>query len=273
MSNFLYLTNVILFHNMFKNENYLNHLDVESKSINNITLESLNEAYDLIMNAARFGFVIGDVKEEVVYTLFYDIPKKNNSKPDILDYENKNILKQNIQIIPENLPQSTLMLGLRTNILLDSKYYYAMCVLNNYLGGGYDSLLLKVLREQYNLVYQINSEYDWFKGILIINCGLSYVDYDLALTLINQCIKDIQNGKIDLNLLAAIKTQMISNQLEIEDNLISLIEIINQKYFYGSSSIDNVNKIEKIKNVTADEIIEAAKKLTIDSIVLFGKDN
>ena len=65
---------------------------------------------------------------------------------------------------------------------------------------------------------------------------------------------------------------MISNQMETEDNLISLIEMINQKYFYGSSTIDNQTKIEKIQNVTLDEIQAAAKTLITDSIVIYGKD-
>ena len=204
--------------------------------------------------------------------MFHNIPFNNKEPIDFIDRESKNINKTNIKIIPHELPQSTLMIGYRTNIVVDSKEYYAMCVLNNYLGASYDSLLIKVLREEHNLVYQINSEYDWYKGVMFINCGISYENYETVMTLINECINNVKNGLIDQEIFTATKTQMISNQMDTEDNLISLIETINQKYFYGSSSIDNLSKIEKIKNVTYDDIKQAASTLITDSIVLFGKD-
>lgn len=271
-SNFLYLTNTILYHLMFEHENYLNQLDVNIDEVNKITVESMNEAYDLIIDSPRFGFVIGDFEKEKIFDLFHNIPFNNKEQIDFIDRESKNINKTNIKIIPHELPQSTLMIGYRTNIVVDSKEYYAMCVLNNYLGASYDSLLIKVLREEHNLVYQINSEYDWYKGVMFINCGISYENYEIVMTLIDGCINNVQNGLIDEEIFTATKTQMISNQMDTEDNLISLIETINQKYFYGSSSIDNLSKIEKIKNVTYDDIKQAASTLITDSIVLFGKD-
>lgn len=271
-SNFLYLTNTILYHLMFEHENYLNQLDVNIDEVNKITVESMNEAYDLIIDSPRFGFVIGDFEKEKIFDLFHNIPFNNKEPIDFIDRESKNINKTNIKIIPHELPQSTLMIGYRTNIVVDSKEYYAMCVLNNYLGASYDSLLIKVLREEHNLVYQINSEYDWYKGVMFINCGISYENYEIVMTLIDGCINNVQNGLIDEEIFTATKTQMISNQMDTEDNLISLIETINQKYFYGSSSIDNLSKIEKIKNVTYDDIKQAACTLITDSIVLFGKD-
>ncbi len=271
-ANYLYLTNTILFQSMFKNENYLNHLDVNIDEVNNITLQSFNDAYELIINAPRFGFVIGDFDIDTINELFIDIPSNCKERIDFIDRETKTIDKTNIQIIPHKLPQSTLMIGYRTNILVDSKEYYAMCVLNNYLGASYDSLFIKVLREDYNLVYQINSEYDWYKGVMFINCGISYENYEIVMNLIELCITNIKNGLIDDEIFSAAKTQMISNQMDTEDNLISLIETVNQKYFYGNSSIDNKTKIEKIKKVTYDDIIAAAETLIVDSIVLFGKD-
>ena len=85
-------------------------------------------------------------------------------------------------------------------------------------------------------------------------------------------IDDIKNKIIDKELLSAIKKQMISEQMEAEDNLISLIEIVNQKYFYQNKIISNQKKIDKINNVTEEDIIEVAKSLLLDTIVLVGKE-
>ena len=272
ISNCLYLTNILLFQNMFREENYLNHLDVTNEDVDKISLESINEAYNLIINASRFGFAIGDIDKNDLEKLFSNIPNGNANKIDFIDRESMTPIKVKTKIFPELLPQSTLMIGYRVDCLVDSKDYYAMCVLNNYLGGGYESLLIKVLREEHNLVYQINSEYDWYKGIMIINCGLSFEDYEYVYQLIYECLNEIQNGYIDSEIFSATKSQMISNQLEIEDNLISLIELINQKYFYGNSSLDNLTKIKKINNVTEEDLIEVSKKIITDTVIILGKD-
>jgi predicted Zn-dependent peptidase len=272
IANVYYSSGIVLYDTMFDKENYHNHLDSNIEEINKVTLNSLNEAYDLLMSSAKFCFVIGDLNEDVIGVLFKNTPNTELSLPPFIDKETKDITKTNIQMVPVNLPQSMLLMGYRTDIRVDSKNYFAMCLLNKYLGGGFDSLFIKELREKYNLVYTIGSEYDWYKGIMIINCGINYDDYETVVDLIKQCIDDIKNKIIDKELLSAIKKQMISEQMEAEDNLISLIEIVNQKYFYQNKIISNQKKIDKINNVTEEDIIEVAKSLLLDTIVLVGKE-
>ena len=272
IANVYYSSGIVLYDTMFDKENYHNHLDSNIEEINKVTLNSLNEAYDLLMSSAKFGFVIGDLNQDVIGDLFKNTPNTELSLPPFIDKETKDITNTNIQMVPVNLPQSMLLMGYRTNIRVDSKKYFAMCLLNKYLGGGFDSLFIKELRENHNLVYTIGSEYDWYKGIMIINCGINYEDYETVVDLIKQCIDDIKNKIIDKELLSAIKKQMISEQMEAEDNLISLIEIVNQKYFYQNKIISNQKKIDKINNVTEEDIIEVAKSLLLDTIVLVGKE-
>ena len=272
IANVYYSSGIVLYDTMFDKENYHNHLDSNIEEINKVTLNSLNEAYDLLMSSAKFGFVIGDLNQDVICDLFKNTPNTELSLPPFIDKETKDITKTNIQMVPVNLPQSMLLMGYRTDIRVDSKKYFAMCLLNKYLGGGFDSLFIKELRENHNLVYTIGSEYDWYKGIMIINCGINYEDYETVVDLIKQCIDDIKNKIIDKELLSAIKKQMISEQMEAEDNLISLIEIVNQKYFYQNKIISNQKKIDKINNVTEEDIIEVAKSLLLDTIVLVGKE-
>ncbi len=272
IANVYYSSGIVLYDTMFDKENYHNHLDSNIEEINKVTLNSLNEAYDLLMSSAKFGFVIGDLNEDVICDLFKNTPNTELSLPPFIDKETKDITKTNIKMVPVNLPQSMLLMGYRTDIRVDSKKYFAMCLLNKYLGGGFDSLFIKELRENHNLVYTIGSEYDWYKGIMIINCGINYEDYETVVDLIKQCIDDIKNKIIDKELLSAIKKQMISEQMEAEDNLISLIEIVNQKYFYQNKIISNQKKIDKINNVTEEDIIEVAKSLLLDTIVLVGKE-
>ena len=272
IANVYYSSGIVLYDTMFDKENYHNHLDSNIEEINKVTLNSLNEAYDLLMSSAKFGFVIGDLNEDVICDLFKNTPNTELSLPPFIDKETKDITKTNIKMVPVNLPQSMLLMGYRTDIRVDSKKYFAMCLLNKYLGGGFDSLFIKELRENHNLVYTIGSEYDWYKGIMIINCGINYEDYETVVDLIKQCIDDIKNKIIDKELLSAIKKQMISEQMEAEDNLISLIEIVNQKYFYQNKIISNQKKIDKINNITEEDIIEVAKSLLLDTIVLVGKE-
>ena len=83
---------------MFEHENYLNQLDVNIDEVNKITVESMNEAYNLIIDSPRFGFVIGDFEKEQIFDLFHNIPFNNKEQIDFIDRESKNITKTNIKI-------------------------------------------------------------------------------------------------------------------------------------------------------------------------------
>lgn len=271
MSNVLYESSVYFYQKMFQNENYLNHLDTSIEDINNVTIESIQEAYEILMSSTKFGFVIGDLNNERIKKIFEDIPETINKKYELTDLETKEIVNVCFDTISCSIPQSILIMGYRTNITVNSKLYFAMCLLNKYLGGGFDSIFIRKIREEHNLVYAIGSEYDWYKGIMIINSGFEYDDFKMILELVQECINDIKNGQVDIELLDAIKKQMISEQMEAEDNLISLVEIINQKYFYPNKIISNELKIDRINKVTKEELIEVSKHLELDTVLLVGK--
>ena len=256
---------------MFKNELYRFNLDVTEEDVNKITLTSLNESYDYLMNSYKFGFVIGDVSLESIKELMNNLSCFNQQPLEIVDLENKDVQKVSFHEVSMNITQSTLAIGYRTNIRVNSKEYFAMCMLNKYLGGGYDSLFINEIREKYNLVYQINSEYDWYKGIMVINAGINYDDFKLVSSLIEKLITDVKNGIVDMSLFEAIKKQMVAEQLDAADNMLSLIEFVNQKNFFGKNIISNEEKIDKINNITSNDIIAAAKYLKLDTIVLVGK--
>ena len=257
---------------MFENESYRLNLDVTSGDVQKITLESLNEAYEYLMNANKFGFVIGDNLSNTLEFFTKSLSSSNNLPLEIIDTEDKNIQNIKFKEVYMNVTQSTLALGYRTNIRVNSKEYFAMCVLNKYLGGGYDSLFINEIREKYNLVYQINSEYDWYKGIMIVNAGINYNDFKLVFNLIEKLITDVKCGIVDEVLFDAVKKQLITEQLDADDNLLSLIEVVNQKYFFEKNTITNEEKIARINGVSADDIINASKKLKLDTVVLVGKE-
>lgn len=271
ISNVLYASSIKFYEKMFKNENYLNHLEADVDEINTVTIESLTKAYDKLMSSTKFGFVIGDLKQDKIIELFHEVPENINVSYELNDYDTKEIEKVNFEKVSSLIPQSLLIMGYRVDIRVDSKLYFAMCLLNKYLGGGFDSLFIRKIREEHNLVYTIGSEYDWYKGVMIINSGFEYKDYNLVMDLVIECINDVKKGVIDLELLNAVKKQMISEQMEAEDNLISLIEIVNQKYFYPNKTISNQLKIDRINNIKVEELISAAYYLNLDTVLLVGE--
>ena len=54
-----------------------------------------------------------------------------------------------------------------------------------------------VVREENSLCYYVSSSYDAFNGIMIVNAGIDFKDYDKALQLIDEQLKDIQSGHLE----------------------------------------------------------------------------
>lgn len=273
LSNPFYVASKTLIEVMFENELYLKNLDVSKSDVDKITIESMYKAYNELLSATKFGFIIGDVNLDVLDSLMAAINFYNKPMLDVVDMEDKSEDNIKFKEVPMNITQSTLAVGYRTNIRLNSKEYFAMCVLNKLLGGGYDSVLLREIREKYNLVYQINTEYDWYKGVLVVNAGVDHKDYQLVTNLIEKSIQNIKNNQIDDTLFNAIKEQLINEQLEADDNLLSLLEVINQKSIFNKNIISNDEKIKKIKSITKGEIVSACNTLKIDTIIIVGKED
>lgn len=259
-----------LIDNMFKNEIYKIYSGLCIEDVENVTVESLTDAYQELLNDSCYGFVIGEEDAENIKKVFsnFDTITSKVDNFEYIDYENKAIKEVNEVIKEKDTNQSVLAMGFRTNIRLFEKLYYPMCVMNGMLGGFFHSTLINEVREKESLAYYIVSEYVPQKGFLAITSGINASDFEKVKKIINKIVNDYQNGQISNENLQMTKETMINGMLEGDDSLLGLLNDIYRCAEHPNKALDLTTRIKKIEEVTLEQVIACAKSLTLDTIFL-----
>lgn len=191
----------------------------------------------------------------------YNINKENEIKEKV---EQPQVVTESMQIT-----QGKLILGLD---VLDNKKEskYATSVYNIILGGSANSKMFQNVREKASLAYSAGSNYLRQKDNVFIKCGIDIPNYEKALEIIKEQLKqmeigdfteeDIQNAKIIID-------SSVGSIPESQDSEIT--------YYFAQELSDEFvsteDYIKKINSVNKEEIVDIAKKIQINTIY-FLKD-
>ncbi len=248
-------------------EGYLNDLE-------NLTSEKLYEYYLTMLKEEIIDiFVIGKVdSEEILENIKKYIPINYVKKEGITHYlthEKTTKIKEVKE--KKDINQSHLVIGVKLPEVNDFERDYVSAVYSYILGGGPDSLLFKVVREQNSLCYSISSSIARVANIMLIKSGISSKDYDLAVKLIKECIDNIAKGNFSEE---DIDKAKVTYQSSIEELLDSPKSILNNYISMEYLKIESLEKrSENILKVKKEDVIKYAKKIKIDTIYLLeGSD-
>ncbi len=260
----------ILFEEMFVNEFFEIYKGVSIEEIDKVTVDSLMEAYNSLLQESAYLFTAGDISEKTVKEAFsiWDQVTTYDRDYQYLDYETKQIEKVNEKIVENKSNQSVLMIGYRTNIRLFERLYPAMFIFNSMFGGDFHSTLVKEVREKRSLAYSINSDCEYAKGFLTISAGINQQNYEEVVTVIDEVINDYTRGNISLEIFNMSKEIIINNLYLSEDSLMGMLELLHLTIRHPQRTIDFEKRIQEIENVTLKDIQEAASYLKKDTIVL-----
>jgi len=127
------------------------------------------------------------------------------------------------------------------------------------------SKLFQNVREKYSLAYYAFSRFDKFQSTIGISCGIEIENYQKALDTVLEQVKDISEGKIsDYEFETTIKT-LVNSLKSMKDEQVQLLDFNYSQILLGSSlTIDEI--IEKIQNVTVDQVVEISKKVSLNTI-------
>ena len=143
--------------------------------------------------------------------------------------------------------------------------YPALLLANELLGGGPNSKLFKDVREKHSLAYYVTSNIIKHKSIMILDAGIEFQNYNKTVELINENIKELQEGKFsDEDLKIAKRTLRTSSE-----SIVDSAGLISE--FYFGNFITNENKtleelLDEMDNVSKEEVIEAINTLNLDTI-------
>lgn len=160
--------------------------------------------------------------------------------------------------------QSYLLLGFRTDSVLDDETYYATELMNVIFGDGSRSKLFLNVREKLSLCYFCASSYDCVKGVITVGCGIDRENYGNARDEIMRQLDEIRRGNISDDELTCAKRSIEDDCRSAEDHPEDYeLFGIEARAFGGPRSIEEYR--QKIMEVSRDGIVDAARRLTLDT--------
>ena len=172
-----------------------------------------------------------------------------------------------------DVTQGKLAMGFRTGgIAVGSAEHPALLVCNTLYGGSANSKLFLNVREKMSLCYYASSMLDKIKGLMVVSSGVEFAQFDRAQEAILAQLEAVRRGEFTKDeLTAAVRTTANSlrgrgdSQAQLEDDQLTRL------LFHTAREGEEL--IGAVESVTADQVVEAARKLELDTVYrLTGKE-
>lgn len=258
---------------MYKNEVQSINANGTIESVNNVSIESIKEAYEYLINSPCYIFVTGDTTKDIIIDELnkYDLSifKKYELTNELEFIDNyKKEINQVAEIVEEqDINQTIMFIGYRSDIRRNTKYRFAYSFLSAMLGEYFHSTLFQVVREQHNLAYSIGSSTLINKGAIHVFARISKDNIELAKKLIFEEIEKYQDGIIDDKTFELTKSSRINDVLKNGDSPFNPLYDL-QEELMGCGKISDDIIIENITNLTKEDIVEVANMLVLDTIYI-----
>ncbi|MBM7659295.1 putative Zn-dependent peptidase [Bacillus mesophilus] len=251
---------------MCKDEPYSLHANGQMEDVDQITPRSLFEYYQKSLREDEIDlYVVGDVSATELKSSVATLFKLEDRSPKIVSNPPITINKENEVIEEQDVKQGKLNVGYRTNITYQDPEYYALQVFNGIFGGFSHSKLFINVREKASLAYYAASRVESHKGLLMVMSGVDAKNYDQAVSIIKEQMIAMKNADFTDKELEQTKAVLVNQLLETIDTSRGLIEVLyNDVLAEVKQPIDEW--LRKVKDVTKEQIIEAGKKIELDTI-------
>ncbi len=243
-----------------------------------ITAESLWQRYqDLLSSCEVEVYYCGSAQPEraeaAMKKALAGLPRRE--QPEETDCEIRLTVASEPQIIEEamDVSQGKLAMGFRTGgMTVWEEDYPALVMLNAVFGGTTLSKLFMNVREKLSLCYYASSVLEKMKGILWVSSGIEFDKYEQARDEILAQLEAIRRGEIEpWELEGARRTTMTAHMTTLDS------QARQEDYWMGMAvaGLEEGPEIvaKRIESVTLEQVVEAAKKLELDTIYfLKGKE-
>ena len=236
------------------------------------TSKDIYDTYNYLINTSNYSvYVVGDVEEDkLIDNLKYlNFPINKCFEYEIASEEEYKIDKVKEINEIQNINQSILCMGYRNDFNINHPKYYQSLVFCEMFGGGYISDLFRVVREDNSLAYSIVSQMISDVKLMVIDAGIDKDKYHDVINIINEILENYKKGIIDEELLEISKISLISGIEETEDSAGAYIAYMLRNYL-ANEDLTLEEAINKIAATTKEDIIEIAKGIHLDTIVLLS---
>lgn len=245
-------------------------------TIKNITEKDLFDYYQSTITSSVIDiYICGtanfDEAEEVIASFIkdYDFIDAEVPKTEILSRKIKEI---NNVCERMDVTQGKLSLGFLTGISPTNQEFPALVVFNSIFGAGAHSKLFNNVREKLSLAYYASSSIEKYKGMLVVNAGIEFENYQKAYDEILLQLKEIQDGNIsDHEFKSSVNTIINSYNSYYDDQRALATFYLTEAVSGRNMTISDI--IHDIKKVTMQDVIDVSKKIELDTVYfLTGKE-
>lgn len=258
---------------VYSNHMYGNTYTRILESIDKVVKEDVVRVYNEILTTGnKIISVVGDIEEADLKTLLNstlaDIPnedlRENQIPGCVLDGVKTS------EIIKEDAQQAQILQGwlVPTN---ESKEYPAIALLNTILGSsGLSSRLFLELRDKKGLAYTVRSAYRSFgkSALFHIYIGTEPKNIDVSLAGFKEEIDKIKTILVEDDELVAAKNNILGRQQFVTETNSQQANLFGHYAILGLGFDFQTVLAERVKGVTAQEIMDVANKYLNDNYVL-----
>ncbi len=255
---------------MYNENEYGTSVYGEIEDIQKETYETISEYYKQFIETSEVRVVVTgnldgyDNIEERLREKFL-----NNTR-DILDkVEIKN--REEFRKIEEyeKLNQSVLCLGLNVKNT-DKSLVPAAVVYNSILGGTPASKLFQNVREKESLAYFAKAQYNKYINAIYIYSGINLSNVEKATAVIYKQLEDLKNGNISEEEIDTAKKNIVLTYRALSDSKVSLGRTMLANSLYYDEDFNIANFINKVENISINDVVEFAKYVEVNTIYLLG---
>ena len=254
---------------MYKNEPYGLYKYGYVEDLEDINEKNLYEYYKYLMDNCKIDIFVSGILNEDIKTMIEKndtFNKLNDRTPQYImpEIKEKKSEKENTIQDSMDVNQGKLIIGLDLDFNQEDLRYDTM-IYNSLLGGSANSKLFQNVREKASLAYTASSSYLRLKNNILINCGIEIENFEKALNIIKEQIKDMKKGDFSEVDIENAKKGIIDAIKSIDDEQDTEIT-----YFFGQElsniKIDIKGYEERVSKVNKKNVIDIANKVSINTI-------
>ncbi len=243
-------------------------------TIEEIKAVRMADVYDAWRNILETAVIqittIGSGDPEKVASVFekgFSAIKRNPVEPETVYVKRGGRFRRIEESFPVN--QGKLVIGFRTGTESFMDNRFAVTVMNDIFGGGTYSKLFTNVREKLSLAYYCSSSFIPSKGILVVQSGIdSDKEKTVTAAVINQ-LGEIRNSKNDDSLLEDSKRSL---RERFTFSSPEAIVVWYSSQLLQQNILEPEEMINGIEEVTMEQVVEASKKLSIDTIFMLSSE-
>lgn len=168
------------------------------------------------------------------------------------------------------LAQSKLVMGFSTSAGREERLVTKLAAV--VLGGTPSSKLFLNVRERESLCYYCSAQHDTPKNVLFVESGVETKNLERAEAAVLRELSDMQSGKITEEEILHAKLAMCNSYNSVTDSASYM-----ENWYLGGMLNEDVQTPEAaaaaLMRITKDEIVEAAKKITTDTVYVLKGEN